>query len=75
MDTAYPGWRATVDGQVAEIERANYAFRAVALKGGTHEVVLYYRPRSLIAGTIVSGAALMAVALALVLLGWGKETH
>jgi len=73
MDAFYPGWRATVDGQAAEITRANYAFRAVALEAGAHEVVLHYRPRSLIAGTIVSGAALLAGLLALVVCGWGKE--
>lgn len=75
MDTFYPGWRATVDGQAAEIERANYAFRAIALEAGAHEVVLSYRPRPLIAGTIVSCAAMTATALALVLLGWEKEKH
>jgi len=73
MDTFYPGWRATVDGQAAEIVRANYAFRAVALEAGAHQVVLRYRPRSLIAGTIVSGAALLAGLLALGVCGWGKE--
>ena len=75
MDVYYPGWRATVDGRAAEIERANYAFRAIALEAGAHEVALSYRPRSLIAGTIVSGAALLAVLATLVVLGLGKETH
>jgi uncharacterized membrane protein YfhO len=75
MDAYYPGWRATVDGQAVDILRANYAFRAIALEAGAHEVALAYRPRSLIAGTILSGAALVAVALALVRRSWGKETH
>jgi hypothetical protein len=75
MDAFYPGWRATVDGQVVEIERANYAFRALALEAGEHEVVFTYRPRSLIAGTIVSSAALIALLLALAVLVWGKEKH
>ena len=73
MDAYYPGWRATVDGRAADIERANYAFRAIALEAGAHEVVLVYRPRSWIAGTIVSGTALVALALTCVVLGWGKE--
>jgi hypothetical protein len=75
MDTYYPGWRATVDGRAVGILRANYAFRAIALEAGAHEVALAYRPMSLIAGTIVSGAALFAVVLALVRLSWGKDTH
>lgn len=73
MDAYYPGWRVTVDGRAADIERANYAFRAIALEAGTHEVVLIYRPRSWIAGTIVSGTALVALFVTCVVLGWGKE--
>jgi uncharacterized membrane protein YfhO len=73
MDTFYPGWRATVDGQAAAVERVNYAFRAIALEAGAHEVVLSYRPLSLIAGTIVSATAGIAVALCLGFLSWGKE--
>jgi uncharacterized membrane protein YfhO len=73
MDAAYPGWCATVDNQAADVERANYAFRA--LEAGAHKTFLRYRPRPLIAGTIVSGAALLAAALALVRPGWGKEVH
>jgi hypothetical protein len=75
MDTAYPGWRATVDGQDAVLERANYAFRALALEAGAHDIVLVYWPRSLTAGLVVSGAALIALLVALVVLGWEKERH
>jgi uncharacterized membrane protein YfhO len=73
MDAFYPGWRATVDGEGAKVARANYAFRAIALEAGAHEVILSYQPRSLIAGMIVSGAALIAVLLALLVSSWGKE--
>jgi hypothetical protein len=40
----YPGWVATVDGASTRIERANYAFRAVYLPEGSHEVRLRYTP-------------------------------
>ncbi|MGE5603276.1 MAG: YfhO family protein, partial [Nitrososphaerales archaeon] len=60
-DAWYPGWRATVDGQPAEILRANLLYRAVALQPGEHEVVFEYEPRSWRAGVIVSLAALLAL--------------
>ncbi len=44
LDNHYPGWRATVDGEPADIVRANYTFRAVAVAAGTHVVRMDYRP-------------------------------
>jgi hypothetical protein len=71
-DTAYPGWQATVDGQAVEIYRANYAYRAVALDAGAHEVVFRYRPLSLLAGALISAVA-GAGALAAVLSSWRQR--
>jgi hypothetical protein len=61
----YPGWRATVDGQPAPVLRANYAFRAVRLGPGQHQVQLTFAPMSWTAGLAVSGLT------ALTLIGWG----
>ncbi len=63
-DTWFPGWRATVDGAETPILRAHYAFRAVALPPGRHDVDFVFRPRGLAIGVAISGAAL-AVILAL----------
>ena len=42
----YPGWRAYVDGRAQPVLRANYAFRAVYLDPGYHEVRLVFEPLS-----------------------------
>jgi hypothetical protein len=53
--TYYPGWHATVDGQTVTVARANYAFMALPLSEGSHEVVLQYRPSSVLWGACISG--------------------
>lgn len=40
------GWQATVDGDDARIDRADYDFRAVAVPGGEHTVRMVYWPKS-----------------------------
>lgn len=53
-DTYYPGWKATVDGNSVNILKANWAFRAVIVPGGTHTVVMTYAPDSVALGKILS---------------------
>jgi uncharacterized membrane protein YfhO len=65
-DAWYPGWRATVDGQPAEILRANLLYRAVALWPGRHEVVFEYAPQTWRIGMMISGAAALILIAALV---------
>ena len=45
-DTHYPGWIASVNGQIVPIHRANLYFRAIALEPGEHEVIFRYDPAS-----------------------------
>jgi hypothetical protein len=61
----YPaGWQAEVNGVPAEIHRVNHVLRAVRVDGegsgsGTHTVELFFRPRSVHGGRILSLGALV----------------
>jgi hypothetical protein len=61
----YPGWRATVDGVPVPVLRANYAFRALRLGPGQHQVRLTFVPRTWTVGLAISGLTL------LILVTWG----
>lgn len=45
-DTYDYGWKATVDSKETPVYRANYAFRAALVPGGTHKVEFSYQPVS-----------------------------
>ncbi len=62
-DTYDPGWRVRVDGRPAQLFRANVAFRAVAIPAGRHLVEMVYRPAVVLAGVVVSLAAVLATIL------------
>lgn len=69
-DQYYPGWRAVVDDQGAEIVRADTVFRGICVPAGEHTVRFEYRPLSLYIGVAISAvgwlvAALWGLALAL----------
>ena len=53
-DPFYPGWQAEVDGEPAQLLRANYAFRAVAVPAGSHRVTMEFRSGSWYAGLGIS---------------------
>ena len=58
-DTYYPGWKVYVDGKETKIYRANYAFRAVVVNAGKHDVKFIYEPTSFKLGYIVSFVSLV----------------
>lgn len=60
----YPGWKVTVDGEPAPIWRANYAFSAIFLPAGEHQVQRTYRPNSVMLGGLVSAVSGLLLALA-----------
>ncbi|MBN1383932.1 MAG: YfhO family protein [Elusimicrobia bacterium] len=70
-DMYYPGWKVYVDGVKSRILPANYLFRAVELKKGTHNVRFVYRPYSFYIGMIISMITLL---VAVVLLKYGRNT-
>jgi hypothetical protein len=54
-DSWYPGWKAEVDGEAAEILRADLLFRGVRLGPGEHTVRFSYQPMLLNALIALSG--------------------
>ncbi len=62
-DTYYPGWKAYVAGRATPIYQANYAFRAVHIPPGEHEVEFVYQPESFRIARLISLLALFAVSL------------
>jgi hypothetical protein len=71
-DVFYPGWKVTVDGHPAPVERVDYLLRGVPLAPGTHRVEFRYQPASFRAGWIVSLLATLTV-LAVALVGWRRH--
>jgi hypothetical protein len=63
LDTYYPGWSATIDGEPVEIMPANLAFRAVSVPAGDHLVEFVYRPLAVRYGVVISLSAIL-------FLGW-----
>lgn len=63
----YPGWRASVDGHAARIDRADYAFSAVYVGSGRHSVEFTYRPASVIVGAAGTAGTLLVIVVAALL--------
>ena len=58
----YPAWKARVDGRPARIWRANYAFQAIEVPAGRHQIRLAYEDKQLLAGAVLSSLGLLACA-------------
>jgi hypothetical protein len=61
-ELAYPGWKATIDGEPTEIYLVNAGFRAIPLPEGRHEITFSYKPGISHIGLGISavGAAVLA---------------
>ncbi len=64
-DIYYPGWAVTVNGRPADLLRANYALRAVALDAGQHAVRFEFRSDSFQRGRSISVASGAIIGLGL----------
>lgn len=61
---ALPGWRAYVDGNPTPVYRANYAFIAIEIEGGRHQVLFRYLPDSAVLGKwLTMGAVILLIVL------------
>ena len=59
-DNWYPGWRAQIDGNPAEIWKVNTAIRGVVVGPGKHAVTMSYRPFSVYFGLVCTVLGLCA---------------
>jgi len=59
MDSYFPGWTVTVDGQERPILRANHYYRAVPLGPGAHTLEFDYFPEGFKVGLVVSAISLL----------------
>jgi hypothetical protein len=64
----YPGWRATVDGHPVPLWTANYAFQALQVPAGEHDVQVVFQSGCFHTGAIITTITLLAL-LASVVVG------
>ncbi len=69
-ETTYPGWSASVDGKLAPLLIADYAFRGVALTAGRHRVEMRFHSRPTEIGLV---AGLLGLVFLLMLSGVGRR--
>lgn len=70
-ETAYPGWRVTVDGEAVAWQTAYTAVRAVCVSAGEHVVEWTYQPVVYYIGGLISLLALALVGVAV----WQIRRH
>lgn len=64
-DRHHPRRPGEVDGRAADLLRANYAFSAVPVPAGEHEVRVYFAPASVRIGAFISLASITGFAIVL----------
>ena len=66
-DTYCLGWNVFIDGVEKKIYKADYAFRAVIVPAGEHNIVFSYQPKSFKIGLAVSLFSILIIILFLIL--------
>jgi hypothetical protein len=64
-DVMYPGWRAYVDGQAADILTVDGIFRGVQLPAGSHDVTFRFEPVPLRRGVLLAAGGGLAILVGL----------
>jgi uncharacterized membrane protein YfhO len=62
-ETAWKGWRATMNGKPLKVHFADHAFLGLYVPVGDHEIGLSYRPSSVTTGAIISLSTTVLLAL------------
>jgi hypothetical protein len=62
-DSYFPGWHAYIDGIEGKIYKADFAFRAIKVPKGEHEVDMIYRPDSFYNGLKFSLASFIILVI------------
>jgi hypothetical protein len=70
-DNWYPGWKATVDGKSAPVERVDYLIRGVRVPAGAHTVEFSFEPSSWVWARVLSVLGLLAI-VAAAAIGWRR---
>lgn len=66
----YPGWQATIDGQPADIARADYILRIMNVPGGEHTIEMWFDPQSIHITESIAYAALALLLIGVMVLLW-----
>ncbi|MDR0892888.1 MAG: YfhO family protein [Mediterranea sp.] len=66
----YPGWQATIDGQPADIARADYILRVMNVPAGEHTIEMWFDPQSIHVTERIAYAALALMLIGAMALLW-----
>lgn len=72
-DEYYPGWKASIDGKVTDILRANAIMRAVYVPTGKHRITFNYQPDSLNLGLILCGLGFLSLTAMVIFIALPKS--
>ena len=69
----YPGWQATIDGQLVDIARADYILRAINVPAGEHTIEMWFDPQSIQVTESIAYAALALLLIGVMVLAWTQR--